>query len=150
MNFIQNPYGDGKIVNLDNVSSVGVKTNHRGRKVIFNFAHSITLDSGKMIADYDYWHVDTDENVDKVVQTIKDNMPNAFISSDFRHYIVNGDNVANIVFDDSNNRVIFNLNFSKEVRVSGAYTLSSDFTYWDFDSSNEYERAKTEIFKRIK
>jgi len=128
-----------KIINLDAVSSVGFKTTPEGEtKVIFNYSHSITLRNGNMVADYTYAFYDgTLPNVMNGV--IKAMGENVFVSTDMHHYVINGDHVANIVFDGGKNRIIFNLDYSKEIQLQGGvYTMSSDFCYWDFPNNETY------------
>lgn len=147
MNYIQKE-GPGKIINLDNVSSIGITPS----KIIFNFSHSITIDNGMMVADYDYWKIKSEdgEDVEDVLNNILLKLgEDAFVSTDEKHYIVNSKNVANILFDEKNKRIIFNLNFSKEIKVHGGYRLSSDFTYWDFDSQDEFENAVEYIKTKV-
>jgi hypothetical protein len=128
-----------KIINLDAVSSVGFKSTPEGEtKAIFNYSHSITLRNGNMVADYTYVFYDND--LKSVMQgVIKAMGKNVLISSDPNHYVINGDHVANIVFDGGKNRIIFNLDYSKEIQLQGGvYTMSSDFCYWDFQNNETY------------
>lgn len=129
-----------KIINLDAVSSVGFKVTPDGEtKVIFNYSHSITLRNGNMVADYTYAFYDGSlENVMNGV--IKEMGENVLVSTDPHHYVINGNHVANIVFDNVKNRIIFNLDYSKEIQLQGGvYTMSSDFCYWDFINNDAYQ-----------
>jgi hypothetical protein len=140
-----------KIINLDTVSSVGFKTADGGdTKTIFNYSHSITLKNGDMVADYSY--VFYSENIDDVINGVIEAMgDNVFVSTNPYHYIINGDKVANIVFDSTRNRIIFNLSYSKEIKLTGGiYTISSDFCYWDFKSMKEYEENVQLINQKAK
>lgn len=129
-----------RLVNLDNVSSVGFKTMPEGdTKVIVNYSHSITLKNGNMVADYTYiyFNQSLEESIDAVVTAMGSA---ALVSTDKSHYVINAEKVANIAFDVEKKRVIFNLNYSKEIQLSGGvYTISSDFCYWDFQTENEFD-----------
>ena len=50
------------------------------------------------------------------------------------------DYCSGAAFDVEKKRVIFNLNYSKEIQLSGGvYTISSDFCYWDFQTEDEFD-----------
>ena len=129
-----------RLVNLDNVSSVGFKTMPEGdTKVIVNYSHSITLKNGNMVADYTYiyFNQSLEESFNDIVRAMGST---ALVSTDKSHYVINAEKVANIAFDVEKKRVIFNLNYSKEIQLSGGvYTISSDFCYWDFQTEDEFD-----------
>lgn len=58
--------------------------------------------------------------------------------------IINLDNIAHINFVDSDNRIVFNTNYSLEMTV-GSMTKTkkkiSDYIYWNFESQEEYRKA---------
>jgi len=138
-----------KIINLDTVSSIGFKVTSDGDiKVIVNYSHSITLKNGIMVADYTYAYYSQPL---KDVYEIFVNLlgENALISTDISHYLINGDKVSNIAFDNDKRRIIFNLNHSKEIQMNdGEYILTSDFCYWDYSTQDEYEKNVKALIRK--
>lgn len=130
-----------RLINLETVSSIGFKPTPEGEtKVIVNYSHSITLKNGNMVADYTYIYYSqgVQETTKAFIKAMGDNV---LVSTDKNHYVVNGDKVANIAFDNDKRRIIFNLSYSKEIQLTGGvYTISSDFCYWDFSTDDEYEK----------
>jgi len=147
MNLIKIP--KSKIINLDTVSSIGFKVTPDGdTKVIVNYSHSITLKNGNMVADYTYAYYS--QPLKDVYETFIALLgENVLTSTDVSHYVINGDKVSNIAFDNDKRRIIFNLNYSKEIQmIDGEYSLSSDFCYWDYLTQDEYEKNVKALIRK--
>ncbi|QAU04523.1 hypothetical protein Va1_203 [Vibrio phage Va1] len=54
--------------------------------------------------------------------------------------VVNLENVSNVNLVPNRNRIVFNMNYSIQMKHYGHKSLISDYVYWDAKDSNEYTR----------
>jgi hypothetical protein len=139
-----------KIINLDNVSSIGfIPAKNR---VVYNMNHSIetidrTLNEAIMIADYKYYNFDVESEYQEHCTEIRGHsMLFGYVqsTSDY-HHLVNPLNVSYINFEKENKRIIFNLSTPVTKRKYGTNTkiepgiLTNDFVFWTYTTEEEYE-----------
>jgi hypothetical protein len=138
-----------RVVNLDNVSTIKIVNGSNGdyKRVIFNLDYGITISKNKIIPDYVYWNVIDESEFDTIQDifnvTLEDNWINI---SDTE--IININKVSSIVERPSENRVIFNFNFSIS-QPSMQNRLTSSFVFVDFDSENEYEDFLEDLYENM-
>ena len=134
-------YQNNPIINLDNVSNVFI--DRKESKVIFNMNYAIRITSDTITSDYVSWKYD---NLDEIVNLLNDVLKRAkfIIPNNIYNRYVNPKCVASIKIEESNKKVIFNLNSTVthpmdiDVKRNGKQRLTSDFVFIKFNNTDEF------------
>lgn len=133
-----------KIINLDNVSNVGVDIGKL--RLIFNFQHSINIFNGGLSPDYVYMDFDTSKEMGEMFGLIAEKCKDAyFISENPANRMVNHSAVCSINIEESRNRIIFNLNHPISSKDRSDDKVSSNFVFWNFESKDSFETSRDSI-----
>lgn len=141
------------LINLEQVSNVGFL--HNKGRIVFNFSHSIELETNKVwstIADYRYFTASSEEEYNEKKKEVQDVLSSlGFINSTRgNHYWVNKSKVSYITTDGHKNRLIFNLSTSITKNTTKGISLINDFVFWDYSSVDDFNKGMLETQLKLK
>jgi hypothetical protein len=61
--------------------------------------------------------------------------------------LVNLEKVSNVNIIEGKNRIVFNMNYSIEMKRGFGTKMISDYVYWDASSTAEFQEIKKELYK---
>jgi len=129
--------GDSKIVNLNQVSNIGVDT--KKLRIIFNLKYSINV-FDKFTPDYVYFEYKDYNELKKAYNNLLELVRDDFlISKNENQRLVSKKCVSSINIIPEQKRIIFNLNYGI-THPNDSEKITSDFVFWTFKNDENFQK----------